>query len=497
MTAILEQIWRRVPRRTDARDDDPRRPLPLSGLLAALWTMAVGMAVLTTLTLAGWIAAPRGSFGSGLPDVFRAAAQIWLVAHHAGFSIDGGWVGLLPLGLIVLPGFLLYRAAVWMARDADLTVRRPIRRADIADPRHRLAQLTLVGQGGVSLAAPYALLAGLLTLIAQNDVTDPSAVQALLAHLLLGFAAGAAATARTLGPWRSMSRLLPERARSLVLGAGAALLILLAAGALLTLIALVVNFGNVVELTEVLAPGVVGGTLLVLLQLLFLPNAVIWAMSYAAGPGFAVGTGTLVAPTGVQLGDVPALPVLGALPGPGAGSALLLTVLAVPFVAGAVGGLVMMRTTPTPNLEAAPLWGFGCGLVTGVTGGLLAGLSGGSLGGGRLAAVGPSAWEVGLSLILEVGVAAGISAGLGNWWLMRRGRTATAAPIRGLRKKARPGTPAPAAHWLDATEAETQPIPVVTADGPAVPDPRPGIVDESDDKGGHIIYVDPYAWDRD
>lgn len=73
-------------------------------------------------------------------------------------------------------------------------------------------------------------------------------------------------------------------------------------------------------------------------------------------------------------------------------------------------------------------------------------------------------------------------------------------------------------HWMDATEADTQPIPVIRDDwqdehasaaaetlAQARPRPSPegpprsrkDIVDESDDKGGHVIYVDPYAWDRD
>ena len=68
------------------------------------------------------------------------------------------------------------------------------------------------------------------------------------------------------------------------------------------------------QLSEVLSPGFVGGLLLILLQLLYLLNAVIWAFSYIAGPGFAIGADTLVAPTGVQLGTVPSLPMLGALP---------------------------------------------------------------------------------------------------------------------------------------------------------------------------------------
>lgn len=354
-------------------------------MLAAAWTLGVGVAVLTTLTLVGWIASPKGSLGPGLPGVFRTAAQLWLAAHHAGFAIPGGSVGLLPLGLTVLPAFLLYRAGIWMARDADLRLRLPARLPknspkDEANARRR-AQLVLVAQAGVSLAAPYALLAGGIALVTRNEITQPFLGDVLVSHLVLAFLAGSLATARTIGPWRSMLRLLPERLRSVVVSSAAALGIMLLAGALMVLGAVVVNFGQVQELSGILSPGFVGGLLLLLVQGLYLINAVIWGMAYIAGPGFAVGTGTLVAPTGVQLGTVPSLPILGALPETGPTPAWVMAVIALPFAAGAVAGILGVRIAPSPSYEGAPLWGFVCGLVTGAAAGGLAALSGGPLGG--------------------------------------------------------------------------------------------------------------------
>ncbi|MFC4590547.1 cell division protein PerM [Sphaerisporangium corydalis] len=586
MTALLDQlraaprtVLRRIPLPGGGGDDDEaRRPLPVAGMIAAAWTLGVGLAVLTTLTLIGWIAAPRGAFGQGIPGVFRAACQVWLAAHHAGFAIPGGRVGLLPLGLMVLPAALLYRAAIWMAQDADLRLRLPARLPkgspkDLANARRR-AQLVLIAQAGISLAAPYALLAGVIALVARNNVTQPFIGEALVSHLVLAFVAGSLATARTIGPWRSMLRLLPERARSVVVGTAVALTTMLAAGLVLVLTAGVMNFGRIQRLSELLAPGFIGGLLLLLVESLYLFNFVIWGVAYISGPGFALGAGTLVAPTGVQLGAVPALPVLGALPQPGVTSPWLMGVLAIPFLAGAIAGVVVARIAPTPHFESAPLWGFVCGITTGLAAGLLAALAGGPLGGARLSAVGPSAWEVALSVALEAGVAAGISAGLANWWLMFHGAAVPAVASVPVRKagdaivkvasKVKLAVPPiarePSGHWMEATEADTRPIPVIRADwadehasaaaeaaepgaakgrpgkGPATgrglagkgladkdkskdkgrpgtrpaagkgradpkrEEPRPprrDIVDESDDRGGHIIYVDPYAWDRD
>jgi hypothetical protein len=504
-------------------------------MLAAACTLGVGLALMTTLTLIGWIAAPRGTLGAGLPGVFRTAAQVWLAAHHAGFAIPGGEVGLLPLGLTVLPALLLYKAGRWMARDADLRLRLPARLPknsprEKANARRR-AQLVLVAQAGVSLAAPYAMLAGLIALVAGNEITQPFIGDALLSHFALAFCAGALATARTIGPWRAMLRLLPERVRALTVGTAVASAVLLAAGLVLVLVAVVMNFGQIRDLSNVLSPGFVGGVLLLLIQLLYVLNAVIWAAAYIAGPGFALGAGTLVAPTGVQLGTVPSLPLFGALPDSGPVPALMMAVIALPFAAGAVAGVMVARVSPSPSYEAAPLWGFFTGITTGLVSALLAALSGGPIGGGRLATVGPSPWEVALSVGLEVGVAAGISAGVANLLLLNRKARApldkAAAPVRkagaaiarvagkvGLAES--DARPLPG-HWMDATEADTQAIPVIRDDWqdehataeaetqsqvrpPLAHEERPprkDIVDESDDRGGHVIYVDPYAWDRD
>lgn len=542
MTAILGQlrgaprsVLGKLPGGSPADDDGSRRPLPVAGMLAAALTLGAGLAVLTTLTLVGWIAAPRGTLGAGLPGVFRTAAQIWLAAHHAGFAIPGGQVGLLPLGLMALPAVLLYKAGRWMCRDADLRLRLPARLPknsprEKANARRR-AQLVLVAQAGVSLAAPYAMLAGGIALVTRNEITQPYMGEALVSHFLLAFVAGSLATARTIGPWRAMLRLLPERVRALTAGTAVATAVMLVAGLLLALVALVLNFGQVRALSDVLAPGFVGGLLLLLVQVLYLFNAVIWALAYIAGPGFAVGAGTLVAPTGVQLGTVPSLPMLGALPDSGPVPAWMMAVIALPFAAGAVAGVVVARTAPSPSYEAAPMWGFCTGITTGLVAAGLAALSGGPIGGGRLTEVGPSPWAVALSVALEVGVAAGISAGATNLLLLNRKARApldkAAAPVRkagaAIAKAASKvglaeadARPLPG-HWLDATEAETQPIPVIRDDwqdehasaaaetlaqarprpplDPTVP--RRDIVDESDDRGGHIIYLDPYAWDRE
>jgi len=209
--------------------------------------------------------------------------------------------------------------------------------------------------------------------------------------------------------------------------------------------------------------GPVGTVLLVLLQIGYVPNAVIWGMAFAIGPGFAFGAGTVVAPPGSALGQLPAVPLLAALP-PGVHASmpawLAPLVLALPYLAGGTGGWLLIRMAPTLSLEAAPLWGMACGAITGVLTGILAAFAGGPLGDGRLAVVGPSGWAVGAVAAFELGIAAAISAGVSNFIVLRRAGAA--------------------ARSAGAKSAGLSPAP------PPVCEPPPE----------HIRYLDPWAGDE-
>ena len=185
-------------------------------------------------------------------------------------------------------------------------------------------------------------------------------------------------------------------------------------------------------LSDALAPGLGGATLLLLAQIAYLPNAIIWAVAYAVGPGFAFGAGTVVAPTGSALGPVPVFPMLAALPTgprPGGPAWVAVLVLAMPYLAGIFAGIVTVRIAPTPVIEAAPLWGFAAGTSAGILAGLAAAFAGGPLGNGRLAAVGPPGFQVGLVAVLEIGVPAALAAAAANWLILRQAaRHRTSAP---------------------------------------------------------------------
>jgi hypothetical protein len=396
----------------------------VTGALAACAVTATGLAIIMPLVLAGWIAAPHA--GLGLPGVLRAGTGLWLAAHHVGFALHGaGRIGMLPLGLVLIPGCLLWRAGRWLVRSGQVS------------------SLPEVGYAALAVAAPYAVLCGALALASRSPLAVPSLPQAVAGGFAIALCAAGLGAARALAPWRTLAGLLPPRPRSVVLGTAGSLALLGVAGAILAGASLAAHLPEFRILNDSLGAGAVGTALLLLVQLAYVPNAVIWAVCFSLGPGFAFGTSTVVAPTGAALGPLPAFPLLAALPAgahpslPGWASA---AVLAVPYLAGAFGGVVLVRAAVVPAIEAAPVWGFVSGLATGCVTGVMAVFSGGPLGSGRLAAVGPSGWQSGLVAVLEVGVAAAVAAGLANLLRLRRDPelAAALAPPRARRPAGRP-----------------------------------------------------------
>ena len=438
----------------------PARPLVVTGGIAAFAAAASGLAVLTTLTAIGWITAPHVGLGTGLGGVLRTAALLWLVAHHVGVTVHGaGRIGLLPLGLVLLPGALLALAGRWVVHAGAVT------------------RLRHVGYAAIAVALPYTLLAGALAVASRNSQAAPSLWQAVVASFLLALVAGGLGAARGLAPWSRLTRLMPARPRSVILGMLGACALLTAAGAALVGLSLVVHLPEVKAATDALAPGTAGAALLLLAQLVYAPNAIIWAVAYVLGPGFAFGAGTVVAPTGSALGPLPVFPMLAALPsGPrSAGPAwVTVLVLATPYLAGMFAGIVTVRVAPTPVIEAAALWGFAAGAAAGALAGLAAAFAGGPLGDGRLATVGPSGWQVGLVAMLEIGVTAALTAAAANWLILRR-----TTPRRPSRRGAE--------EVSEVGEAERPAGPAEQARIPV------GVIDETDDAGGHRIYLNPWA----
>jgi hypothetical protein len=188
-----------------------------------------------------------------------------------------------------------------------------------------------------------------------------------------------------------------------------------------------VNYATIIGLYEAVQAGVVGGATITLAQLALIPNLVIWAAAWFAGPGIAVGVGTTVSPIGTVVGTLPGLPLFGALPqgSPAYGFVGLL----VPILLGFVFAVVTRQWLDRPGVPERTtlehvLTGLGMGVVAGGLLGLLAWWSAGAMGPGRLIEVGPNPLLVGALVAAEIGIAAalGMLAGRLKVPSVRRGK---------------------------------------------------------------------------
>ncbi len=369
----------------------PSRSLLLTSTLAALWAAGLGLAAAVVVVVAAWAADPHS--GAPAAEAVRVGAALWLLAHHGGLQVSGGWLGLVPLGLMALPAGLLVRAGRAVARSG-------------------VSGLGDAALAAGSVAAPYACLATAVAALAARPGLDPSPGQALAGAATLAFLAAGVGVLREAGQLQSLWRRLPDLVRRPLSAGAAAVGALVAAGLVLLVVSVFLHVDAVAAAQRELHPGVAGGVVLALLQTVLVPNAAVAAASYATGPGFALGAGTTVAPFTAHSGTVPALPLLAALPHDPVGG----LVLAVPLACGVLAGVLLVRAR-TVAVRRAALDGLGAGACAGALFAALTALAGGPV--GALAAVGSSPWQAGLALAGEVAAGATAAATLCAWrgWL--------------------------------------------------------------------------------
>ena len=379
-----------------------RQLTALFAAFEAVLVAAIGIAVpLVPLTLLWGI-----QYGLSIDwTVFwRAAVDIWLLGHGVDvtMTLDPATAALFGFPGAGLPVTLTIAALGFALLTMLLGVRAGRR---VAETRHRLLGLI------VSLSA-FGLVSFGVTFSALHPFARPSIVQGTLLPTLV-FAIGAmigvlrARAVRKDAPtpvrdWLgdrsvTMRIVLTTGLRGGVAAAAGVMLL----ASVVTAGAIALSYARIISLYESLHTEVLGGVAVTLGELAFLPNVVVWTASWLVGPGFALGTGSAVSPLATQLGPVPAIPLLGALP-QGAlalGFVGLLVPIVIGFLVGAILGPGARRDLERRELVLVAL---AIGLAGGIVLGLLAWFSGGAAGPGRLTDVGPNPWAVGAWASLEL-----------------------------------------------------------------------------------------------
>jgi hypothetical protein len=411
MTSLLSPPTRR---RTDETSADPRsrRPLALvaavGGIAAAVSTLAVCLLV----GLVGWFLSDAGAHGTS-GDALRVGALGWLVGHGAGVVVQGTQLTAVPLGLTLLFAWSSWRFGVRVGESV----------ADHGPDHHALADgerdWTVASATGL-FALGYVVTALVVAAVAGSAATAPDHARLVLWSLLLCVLAGGSGIAVGSGRAAVWVALLPPAVRATAATVRVLLLGWLAVSALVFGVALVVDGDTALNVMSQLHLGAGPAVLYVALMALVVPNAALFSSSYLLGPGFTVGSHTLVTPTAVTLGPVPMFPLLAALPDDGPTPAWTPALLLLGPLVAIAAVVLVQRRRPALRWDHGLVRGLASGVVSAILVGILAALAGGSVGPGRMAHVGPLAFDTLVHAVPSFGVGGLLAAAVMTWWQRRQ-----------------------------------------------------------------------------
>ena len=395
-------------RRTSARPSDrptagaAQRPLAVGAAVAGVVASASVLVGCLALALVGWFASDAGAHGQ-TTDALRVGADAWLLGLGAHLELPGASLTFVPLGLTLLCVYVAHRLGRWASLTSAAT------------------DTGTVALGGVVLAGIYGVVALLTAVLASTPTAEPHLLRAFAGGVAVGLLGGGSGLAAGAGPAVPGWAGVPSAVRAVLRGACAAVLLLATAASLLLAAALLVDLTAAANVLARLHVDGWGGALATVIVAAVTPNAVLLTGSYLLGPGFAVGAGTVVSPTSVVLGPVPAFPLLAALPDPGTPPWWTAALLAVPALAAATGMTLALRRDPTADFGVGAVRG----LLTGLGGAALVAVAvavaGGAVGPGRMAPVGAPFGET-LAFAVASMCLGGLLGGLGSVaWARRRG----------------------------------------------------------------------------
>lgn len=396
-------------------------PLWLQGVVELIVTALFSAVAVFAAMSAVW--ATKGFGDMEFSSVAAMSAHLWLLIHGvpldlaAAFGASAGTMTLVPLGLSILPLLLCYRSGRRLARasyEGEFLI--PVLSGSVT--------YALISSAMYGWASPHPQ-----PLQALNAALVPLGI--VVAGLMWGGYREARSLSRMVGvdtaeqisQMSQYSRWAGSYAWAVVRAAVVAFVALIGLGAVLLGIGILAGWSQIVATYQELHAGAVGDTAVTLLQLGFLPNLVIYAIAWSTGAGFSFGAGTSVGLTSSDVGTLPMLPILGAVP-ESMGTFGLVGLL-VPLGAGAIAGWWFLREgedhldewvalkvpfRPLSALISAVVLGVMTGILTSFGALWLGWISYGSLGIGRFTEVGAEPLTFAAHTALTVG--AGVTFGM-------------------------------------------------------------------------------------
>ena len=417
MTSLLSAPSRAAGTAVDLRHRRPLAPLAVAGGAAAAGSVLV---VCLGLAVTGWFLSDAGAHGAPR-DALQVGALGWLMGHGSGVRVGGTAVTVVPLLVTLVAAWTTWRIGY---RVGDSVSGHGPDADQIADGERDWT----VPVATACFAAGYVAVVVVTLVLAGDAATAPSAAPAVGWSLLLTALVGGSAIATGSGRAAIWATVLPGNVRATAATSWSVLRWVVGVSLLAFLAALVLDFATAVNVLSGLRLSPGEAVVVAALTVLLVPNATLFAAAFLLGPGFTVGAQTLVSPTVVVTGPLPAFPLLAALPDSGPVPAWTVALVGVPPLAAAVGAARAQRRRPTVRWEEGALRGCAGGVVAGVLLGWAATIAGGAVGPGRMRFVEPLAFDVLVHAITSLGIG-GLVGGLAMTWWHRRTST-KAAPSR-------------------------------------------------------------------
>jgi len=384
------------------------------GAIQASFVVAVGYVSIFLLNVITW--AVEQTPGSSFNSVLQTTSRIWLNAQFVALQITEGKVAgikapgyeftLVPLGFSLLIGWAIYRAGKNLRAEESLgfawtgAILGYLAVAVAVVSGASSKQIYVIDWQGIFV--PIALFSSILIVSSITGETE------FEPNLRLTIRDRATNLFERL-PWAIKPVISPAlRAGTMVVASLAAF----SALAISLLVAL--NWIEAVKLYQSLQLSFFGTLTISLGQLALIPNAVIYGMSWLTGTGFSIGQGSIVSPLAVELGPLPAIPMLSALPA--SSDALMIIFILVPILASFGATLLIkahtaeLRFNYASATTAAIALGVGVGLVAAIEMLILADFASGSIGPARMNMVGINLWLVFAVTFVEVALTSVLAA---------------------------------------------------------------------------------------
>ncbi len=419
----------------------PLRSSPARAAVAALGSAGSALVLLWVVCLAAWYSSDGGGHGTSTAAL-RIGTDAWLLGHASGLTTRGVTITAVPLGVTLLSGLVCYRWARWAASS-------------------QVDDLRGAGHCAVVFSGVYAVTAMVAALLVSVPGASPGALRAFAGALLLSAASGGMGLVAGAGLRGRVRSWLPVELRSAAYGGLITVLATCACAVVVVLGSLAWHGATAVRVVDRLDGGVSGAVFSVLVSLLLLPNAVALTSSWLLGPGFAVGTATVVSPSAVALGPVPAVPLLAALPASGTPSPWLGTVLVLPLLAGGWGAWRAGRRLPTGSWLQGALRGLAGGVVAALVLSVLVALAGGAVGPGRMTDLGAPLDEVALLALAAFTAGGAVGGPAATWWTRRHeiqdAEPLERPPLRPALAEVRTSVRGSAVEWLWSSRPWSRP----------------------------------------